>query len=124
LRSAALVVADEGGTLVVRTRDGQHRFPCLEFFGLLMTRKDMSLFGLLPPSPHRPRVTIDDLVICREQWQVAAGDVTLATRGKALDRFVESQRWAHQLGLPQFVFVKLPTERKPTYVDLSSPVYV
>lgn len=124
LRIADLVVADQEGTLVVQTRDGKVGFPCLEFFGYLMMRKEVNLFSLLPSSPHRPRVTIDDVVVCREQWQVPASEVTFATRGDDLDRFVECQRWAHERGIPQFVFAKMPTERKPTYVDLCSPVYV
>ncbi|MGH9350049.1 MAG: lantibiotic dehydratase, partial [Vicinamibacterales bacterium] len=67
---AELVVVDAAGALVVQTRDGRLRFPCLEFFGYLMMRKEVNLFGPLASQSHRPRVTIDDVVICREQWQV------------------------------------------------------
>ena len=124
LRIADLEVVDAGDRLVVQTRDARLRFECLEFFGSLMMRRNVNLFGLLPASPHLPRVTIDDVVVCREQWRVPVSDARFATRGGDVDRFVECQRWAHQLSLPPFVFVKLPTERKPTYVDLTSPVYV
>jgi hypothetical protein len=124
LRIADLVVADVDGTLMVRTRDGRQRFSCLEFFGTPTMRTGSSVFSVLPPSPHRPRIVIEDLVICREQWQVAAAEIGFAARGDDLDRFVECQRWAYGLGLPQFVFVKMPTERKPTYVDFASPLFV
>ena len=124
LRIGDLVVADEAGSLVVRTRDGRRRFPCLEFFGSVMMRIDSALFSLLPPAAHQPRVTIDEVVVSREQWHMPAGEIVFAKCGDALDRYVECQRWARDAEMPQFIFVKMPGERKPTYVDLSSPVYV
>ena len=124
LRTADLEVVDEAGTLVVQTRDGRHRFPCLEFFGCLMMQRNVNAFDLLPPAAHRPRVMIDDVVVCREQWRVTASEITFASHGDDLERFVDCQRWRRRLELPTFAFVKLPTERKPSYIDFSSPVYV
>lgn len=124
LRTADLEVVDEGGALFVRTRDGRHRFPCLEFFSCLLARSNVNLFDLLPASAHRPRIKIDDLVVSREQWRVPAREIPFAAHGRESDRYLECQRWAGQLGLPPHVFVKMPAERKPSYVDLSSPVYV
>jgi hypothetical protein len=39
-------------------------------------------------------------------------------------RFLEARRWMRSKGLPRFVFVKLPVEVKPVYVDFDSPIYV
>jgi hypothetical protein len=124
IRLADLVVVDENGTLVVRQRDGRWRFTCLEFVGSIMMRTGGALFHLLPTDRHQPRVTIDDLVVAREQWQMPASALTFAAQGSELDRYVECQRWARECGMPQFVFVKMSTERKPIYVDLSSPLFV
>jgi hypothetical protein len=119
-----LVVADEAGTLVVRTRDGRRRFTCVEFFGSTTMRAANGIFSLLPPAPHQPRVTIDDMVVVREQWHLAASELAFARCGDPLDRYLECQQWARDRGMPSLVFVKMPDERKPTYVDLSSPLYV
>lgn len=40
------------------------------------------------------------------------------------ERFAEARRLRHELGLPRRVFVKVPIERKPFFVDFDSPVYV
>jgi hypothetical protein len=32
--------------------------------------------------------------------------------------------WAKEHGLPRFVFIKVPDEPKPLYVDLESPIYI
>lgn len=124
LRTADMEVVDEAGALFVQTRDGRRRFSCMEFFGCLMTRGNVNLFDVLPHAAHRPRVTIDDVVVCREQWQLPVREMKFATLGNDLDRFVECRRWASQHELPPYVFVKLPDERKPSYVDLESPVFV
>jgi hypothetical protein len=79
---------------------------------------------MLPATGHQPRVTIDDLVVAREQWHVPVAEMTFASRGGDLDRYVECQRWARDRGIPPLVFAKMPSEQKPTYVDLSSPLFV
>jgi len=124
LRLADLEVVDEAGLLLVQTRDGRHRFPSLEFFGGLMMRTELGSFGVLPPLPHQPRITIDSVVVCREQWRMRSRELVFAASGDSVERFVACQRWAQQHELPPTVFVKMPTEHKPTYVDFSSPVYV
>ena len=60
-------------------------------------------------------LTIDDLIVAREQWQMPAAELTFAAQRHDLDRYVECQRWARDGGLPQFVFAKLSTERKPNF---------
>ena len=34
------------------------------------------------------------------------------------------RNWAKSHGMPRFVFVKVPTEMKPFYLDFDSPIYV
>ncbi|GAB3938195.1 hypothetical protein GCM10027614_17790 [Micromonospora vulcania] len=80
-------------------------------------------FKLLDPAPHTPRITIDRLVVARETWRMTVGDSGLAGLKKEADRFLAVRRWRARLGLPERVFVKLGTEVKPCYVDLTGPLY-
>ena len=64
------------------------------------------------------------MVICREAWTFAAGEISFAREKEGSDRFLSARRWARAQGLPRFVFAKVPVEVKPFYVDFSSPVYV
>jgi hypothetical protein len=124
LRVSDLVVDEEDGALLVQTRDGRLRVPCIEFIGYLMLMKASHLFGVVAPEPHRPRITIDEVVVSREAWTVAAPELHFATATDEADRYLQCRRWADTLGLPQYVFVKMPAERKPTYVDLFSPLFI
>lgn len=39
-------------------------------------------------------------------------------------QYLAARRWVREYGLPRFLFVKVPSEVKPCYVDLESPIYV
>jgi hypothetical protein len=121
LRVGDLVVDDGGRS--VRTRDGKRRFDVLEFFGSNLTQ-NLGELRILPPAPHLPRVTIDGLVVARERWQFAPADLAFAREAKPADRFLGAARFAAKQQLPRFVFVKIPEEEKPHYIDLESPIYV
>ena len=40
------------------------------------------------------------------------------------DRFLEARRFAREHQMPRHVFVKVPVEAKPVYVDFGSAIYV
>ncbi|HLU66406.1 MAG TPA: lantibiotic dehydratase, partial [Kofleriaceae bacterium] len=120
-----LCAAEEDGRLVVRTRDGRARLQAAEYLSYYLSAESMSQFKLLPDATHLPRVEIDGLVIARERWTFEADQLTLFRRpAPRLERFVEARRWARTHDLPRRVFVTIPEEIKPMYVDLESPVYV
>jgi hypothetical protein len=121
---STLVVEPEGGQLVVRTRDGSRRFDVATIFGEAIFNLAIDYFRILGHEPHTPRVTIDRLVVCREAWTFAAGEFPFAREKDEAERFLSARRWARSLGLPRFVFAKVPVEVKPFYVDFDSPVYV
>src|SRR5207249_4395659 len=79
-------------------------------------------FRLLPAAAHLPRVAIDRLVVQREEWNLPPAAVPLAST--AAERFLGIRRWAVDLGLPRFLFVKAPEERKPLFLDLDAPSLV
>lgn len=79
---------------------------------------------------HVPRIMHGErVVIHRETWRVPAGDLcgqTATGRGEAGDaaEFFAAQRLRRRLGLPRYVFAKVPREPKPMFVDFDSPLLV
>jgi hypothetical protein len=119
-----LVVDESDGEIVVRTRDGRHSLQLFEFYDSPMCTASISRFNILPPMPHLPRVNIGNLVIRRETWRFAPGDLPFLEGEGTLPRFVAVRRWQRSHDLPRFVFVRVPEEVKPQYVDFESPIYV
>jgi hypothetical protein len=124
LASSALVVETSGAGLTVRTRDRQLSFDVCEVFADFLTHHAIQCFKLLRPDSHTPRITIDRLVICRESWRFAAADLAFLVTEAGPNRFVATRRWAHDHGMPRFVFLKIPVEQKPCYIDFDSPIFV
>lgn len=119
-----LVVDREGDHLVVRTRDRRVCFDVMEALADALTGMVMSQFKIFRPAPHTPRVSIDQMVICRESWNFSPSEIAFAFEKDEAARFVAARRWAGSHGIPRFVFVKSSAETKPSYVDFASPVYV
>jgi hypothetical protein len=121
---AELVVEKSAGKLVGRTRDGRLCFDIIEAFGDALSGLVVNSFKPLSPEPHTPRVTFDQLVVCRESWSFTASSLRFAWDNDEASVFLAARRWARVHGLPRFVFVKVQVERKPFYVDLDSPIYL
>lgn len=131
-RSQVLALADlviepaapgDAGRLVVRTRDGRVAFDAIAFLEHHLIAASFSELELLG-GDHRPRVTVDGVVLARERWVVAAAELAFAHAPGATERFVEARRWARSLGLPRRLFLKVPEETKPLFLDLASPTFV
>ena len=120
IEAAQLAVVDEGGGVFVRTLDGTRRFDLVQVFEAYLLAGSVAHFTLLPRIPHTPRITIDDLVVARETWSFVPDQLAF-TAATGLSRFSWVRRWARAHGLPRFVFVRLPPEAKPHFVDLASP---
>ena len=121
---ADLVIEEQDGELVVRTRDGRLCFDILEMFGRTIAEYASDRFQLFEHISHTPRVSIDRVTVARETWRCAAGDLDFAKLKDEAERFLATRRWARSLGMPRRVFVKVPIETKPCYVDFDSPIYV
>ena len=125
LPAAMLVAVDRGDVIRMRARDGSVEFDALEIFGHGLCLELHRILGQLAPAvPHVPRVTIGDLTISRERWSVTASEIAWPEQGGRAAAFVAIREWASRHGLPRHVFYKSPTERKPCYLDLDSPIYV
>jgi hypothetical protein len=124
LEAGSLVVELEGESLIVKTRDGARSFAIEQVVDGFLSNEVTSHFKLLPSLRHRPRVTLDGLVLGREAWRFEAGDLGFAAVDDPLDRLVAVRRWALQHRLPRYVFYRVPTETKPMYLDFESPHYI
>ena len=72
-------------------------------------------------APHAPRFNVDQATYQRERWKASLEGWTRLS-GFAL--FLEMQREKIRLGLPRFVFARVPAERKPFLVDTDSPLSI
>lgn len=120
LAGGDLDVLLDGARLVVRVRGREHPLDLLEVIGELLTASVANAFRPLPAAPHRPRVTLDRLVLCRESWTVDPAAADWALRKDEGERFAAARAWAARHGVPERAFVKLPVELKPVLVDFGS----
>jgi 5-carboxymethyl-2-hydroxymuconate isomerase len=118
----AVEMSDVDGRLTAVDRDGR-RWPIVEVFSQLIATHAVDAFKLTSPTAHTPRITVDRLVVSRETWRTTAGETGLARVTGERARFLAVRRWRLALGLPDAVFVKIGTEIKPCYADLTSPQY-
>jgi hypothetical protein len=120
LPTVDLTVVDRDGDLVAVASDGQS-WTLDEVFAGPLTMHAVDGFKLVAAAPHTPRITLDRLVVARETWRTTVGGTGLADVTGERGRFLAVRRWRRALGLPEQVYVKLGTETKPCFLDLSSP---
>jgi len=122
--AASLMVRKAGGRLVVEAAGRGMQFDALHSFTAILALIVVNQFSMLPPSPHTPRVVFDKLVVAREAWRFAPEEMEFAKRETSADRFLAARRWRMDHGMPRWVFVKIPSEGKPIYLDFDSPAGV
>ncbi len=120
---AELVVVDQDGSLLVRSRDGRLCLDVVEFFDFWLSNQCLAL-PALHSAGRSPRLSIDGVVVGRETWRLSAEACPFASERAVDKQFVAVRRWANQHALPRFLFARVPTEQKPIYVDLDSPIYL
>jgi hypothetical protein len=124
LRAGDLVVEERGDTLVVRHRTRDLEFDLVAFFESYLFVASANHFKPAPRAPHVPRVTIDEVVIAREQWRLTREQLPAIDDERGPDQLARIHAWASALGMPRWVFVKIPEEPKPVFVDFASPIFV
>lgn len=120
--SAATVGPGPDGGLVVTGPDGRG-WPLVEVFASWLTLHAFDTWKLAGGREHTPRTSVGGLVLVRETWRTTVGATGLADVAGEAERYLAVRRWRAALGLPERVFVRVGTEVKPCYVDLTSPVY-
>ncbi len=120
LTLADLDVHREQGRLVVRCRSGDFEAPLIEVFGELLSGVTVNSFSPFPAGTHRPRITIDHLVVARESWSYSAAQLIWVTEEREADRFLAARAWRDGAGVPERVFYRTAHEDKPLFLDFSS----
>lgn len=120
--SADVRVEPVAGRLYAVLPDGS-RWPLVEIFGHLLSSLLLDSFKLVAPAPTTPRITIDRLVVARRTWRTTVAESGLAGLPDESQRYLAVRRWRARLGLPERVFVKIGSEVKPCYVDLTGPLH-
>lgn len=118
---ADLAVVEIDGELAIRSRDGRHCWSVAAALDSLLA--DFNV-GMLGDREHTPRIALDGVVLARESWRMAKGDLRFSQEKTQLSRFVACRKWAVCRGLPRHAFYKISSERKPFYVDFESPIFV
>ena len=118
----AITVSEEDGELVARLPGGRRR-PMIDMVSDFLGSHAFDTWKLTGVDGHTPRVMVDDLVLLRRSWRCTVADTGLTGVTGERDRYLAVRAWAARLGLPQRVFVRVSTEIKPCFVDLTSPVY-
>ncbi|MGW0207531.1 lantibiotic dehydratase [Streptomyces sp. NPDC003233] len=116
-----LMVCRDKGRLVVRDVRTNETYDLLEVVGEFVSGVIMNAFSIAPSGPHRPRITIDRLVVAREAWSFKATDLSWATAADASERLRGAWLWSRRLGLPTRMFYQVDGEVKPIYLDFTSP---
>ncbi|OKI01924.1 hypothetical protein A6A06_12400 [Streptomyces sp. CB02923] len=114
------VHADEEGRLVVRDGAGTFRSPLLEVLSEPLSGVSVNSFAPFPPDRHRPRVTVDRLVMARESWTFPVADLPWTALRDEPERYLGARAWRGAQSLPERLFYTSPAEDKPMCVDFTS----
>ena len=124
LPGAAMAVVRRGEDLVVQVMPSGTELDFFEVIGDAMIEVVVDAFQPAAPAAHRPRITIDQLVLSREQWVFQVADSAWAFAKDEQDRYYQARRWRQDHQLPERVFYRVPVELKPTAADFRSIVLV
>jgi hypothetical protein len=121
---AAMTVTRRGGDLVVHLAPSGAELDFFEVIADAMARVVVDAFQPAAPAAHRPRITIDKLVLTREQWVFQVADSAWAFAKDEQERYYLARRWRREHQLPERVFYRVPVELKPAAADFRSMVLV
>ena len=123
MAGAAMTVTRRGDDLVVLAPSGTE-LDLFEVIGDELLDVVVNSFQPAAPAAHRPRITIDRLVLSRERWTFQVADSAWAFAMDERERYFLARRWRQEQQLPERVFYRVPVEVKPTAADFRSIVLV
>jgi hypothetical protein len=121
---AAMTVTRRGEDLVVQLMPSGTELDFFEVIGDTMVGVVVDAFQPAAPAAHRPRITIDQFVLSREQWTFSVADSAWAFARDEQERYRLARRWRRDHQLPERVFYRVPVELKPAAADFRSIVLV
>jgi hypothetical protein len=123
LPAGALRVVERDGAAVVRSSVDDAELDLLVVLDDLLSLAALSRFDLVGlEAGHTPRITAGRVVLVREGWRLAFGDLP-EPRGDQIGDVVDAVRELRdRLGLPRRVFALVSGERKPVFVDFADPL--
>ena len=124
LPGAAMTVTRRGKNLVVQVLPAGSELGFFEVIADEMVGVVVDAFQPVAPAAHRPRITIDQFVLSREQWVFQVADSAWAFAKDEQERYRLARRWRADHQLPERVFYRVPVELKPTAADFRSIVLV
>jgi hypothetical protein len=119
-----MTVARRGDDLVVHLMPSGPELDFNEVIGDLLSGVVTSAFQPVALAAHQPRITIDRLVLSREQWTFGVADSGWAFVKDEQERYYLARRWRQQHHLPERVFFRVPVEAKPMAADFRSIVLI
>jgi hypothetical protein len=122
--AAAMTVTRRGDDLVIHVLPSGAELDFFEVVGDQISGTAMNAFQPVAPAAHRPRITIDRLVLSREQWAFKVADSGWAFVKDEKERYYRARRWRQEHQLPERVFIRVPVEAKPFGTDFRSIVLV
>jgi len=117
---ADLVVRNQGTRLTVCSRSTGAEFDILEVLGEYLSGAIVNSFQPIQPSRHRPRVSIDRLVIARESWTFTLSEMDWCMVKSEQSRYYLARKWQRSHQLPERVFFHTAQEDKPIFCDFRS----
>jgi len=124
MAGAAMTVTRRGEDLVVQLAPSGTELDFFEVMGDELIEVVVNSFQPAAPAAHRPRITIDRLVLSRERWTFQVADSAWAFAKDEQERYYLARRWRQEHQLPERVFYRVPVEVKPTAADFRSIVLV
>lgn len=118
----AIDVGVADGRVFAELPDGT-RLSFAEFFSFFLSISVVDAWKTISDGPYTPRISVGRFTVTRQTWRVdVAGKFTKLVGEFESYRDVDS--WRRALGCPDRVYVKLPGEVKPIYLDFNSPILV
>jgi hypothetical protein len=123
LRVADLDVELAHESLEVVDRRSGRRFDIIAFLEQYLGF-GASGFHPWPDGDHVPRITLGGVVVSRERWRFSTEHLAFARLPRGPEQLAAFRRWAAEHGIPRWTFARVPTERKPVFLDRDSALYV
>jgi hypothetical protein len=119
----AIEVGVADGAVFVELPD-ESRLSFGEFFSHLLSTVVIDAWKSTATGSHTPRISVGRFTISRQTWRIDVAGESFTKPSREFELYRAVQRWRRSLGLPDRVYVKLPGEVKPLYLDFDSPVLV